>query len=123
MSILMAARAQTSRLSTAVPADQGRGPGSAGWPALRRAGYDGKWVLHPARSTRRTRLQPVAGRLRHAENILDAYGLYTSEAGGKRGAAMLGDEMIDEASRKMALVDLGKAGGRMSRATMGAASD
>ena len=32
----------------------------------------------------------------------------TSEAGGKRGAAMLGDEMIDEASRKMALVIAGK---------------
>ncbi|MGH3747008.1 MAG: CoA ester lyase, partial [Micromonosporaceae bacterium] len=29
---------------------------------------------------------------------------YTSEAGGKLGAAMLGDEMIDEASRKMAVV-------------------
>ena len=29
-------------------------------------------------------------------------------AGGARGAAMLGDEMIDEASRKMALVVAGK---------------
>ena len=40
----------------------------------------------------------------HAELILDAYDYYTSEAGGAKGAAMLGDEMIDEASRKMALV-------------------
>ena len=40
----------------------------------------------------------------HAELILDAYEHYTSEAGGMRGAVMLGDEMIDEASRKMALV-------------------
>ena len=40
----------------------------------------------------------------HAELILDAYDWYTSEDGGARGAAMLGDEMIDEASRKMALV-------------------
>ena len=32
----------------------------------------------------------------------------TSEAGGKKGSAMLGDEMIDEASRKMALVIAGK---------------
>lgn len=36
--------------------------------------------------------------------ILDAYEWHTSAAGGARGAAMLGDEMIDEASRKMALV-------------------
>ena len=40
----------------------------------------------------------------HAELILDAYEWCTSEAGGARGSAMLGDEMIDEASRKMALV-------------------
>ncbi len=36
--------------------------------------------------------------------ILDAYDYVTSEAGGTKGSAMLGDEMIDEASRKMALV-------------------
>jgi len=40
----------------------------------------------------------------HAELILDAYEYYTSEAGGKLGAVMLGDQMIDEASRKMAAV-------------------
>ena len=40
----------------------------------------------------------------HAELILDAYDYFTSDAGGAKGAAMLGDEMIDEASRKMALV-------------------
>jgi len=40
----------------------------------------------------------------HAELILDAYEYYTSADGGARGAVMLGDEMIDEASRKMALV-------------------
>ena len=40
----------------------------------------------------------------HAELILDAYDYYTSAEGGARGAVMLGDEMIDEASRKMALV-------------------
>jgi citrate lyase subunit beta/citryl-CoA lyase len=36
--------------------------------------------------------------------ILDAYDYYTSAEGGALGAVMLGDEMIDEASRKMALV-------------------
>lgn len=44
----------------------------------------------------------------HAELILDAYEWHTSEAGGAKGSAMLGDEMIDEASRKMALVIAGK---------------
>jgi citrate lyase beta subunit len=36
--------------------------------------------------------------------ILDAYEWWISAAGGAHGSAMLGDEMIDEASRKMALV-------------------
>jgi citrate lyase subunit beta/citryl-CoA lyase len=40
--------------------------------------------------------------------ILEAYEWHTSGAGGARGAVMLGDEMIDEASRKMALVIAGK---------------
>ncbi len=40
----------------------------------------------------------------HAELILDAYDWCMSETGGKKGSAMHGDEMIDEASRKMALV-------------------
>ena len=44
----------------------------------------------------------------HAELILEAYEWHTSQAGGARGAVMLGDEMIDEASRKMALVIAGK---------------
>jgi citrate lyase subunit beta/citryl-CoA lyase len=47
---------------------------------------------------------PNQGDYDHAELILDAYDYYTSAAGGARGAVMLGDEMIDEASRKMALV-------------------
>ena len=42
----------------------------------------------------------------HAELILDAYEYYTTVR--KLGAVMLGDEMIDEASRKMALVIAGK---------------
>ena len=44
----------------------------------------------------------------HAELILEAYHWHTSTAGGARGAVMLGEEMIDEASRKMALVIAGK---------------
>jgi citrate lyase subunit beta/citryl-CoA lyase len=72
-------------------------------------GYDGKWVLHPGQiDAANETYSPSQEDYDHAENILDAYQWYTSEAGGKRGAAMLGDEMIDEASRKMALVVAGK---------------
>lgn len=72
-------------------------------------GFDGKWVLHPGQIDAANEVfSPRQEDYEHAELILDAYAYYTSEAGGKRGAAMLGDEMIDEASRKMALVVAGK---------------
>jgi citrate lyase subunit beta / citryl-CoA lyase len=68
-------------------------------------GFDGKWVLHPGQIDAANEVfSPKQEDYDHAELILDAYDYYTSEAGGKRGAVMLGDEMIDEASRKMALV-------------------
>ena len=68
-------------------------------------GFDGKWVLHPGQIEAANEVySPSQEDYDHAELILDAYEYYTSEAGGKRGAVMLGDEMIDEASRKMALV-------------------
>jgi citrate lyase subunit beta/citryl-CoA lyase len=72
-------------------------------------GFDGKWVLHPDQIAAVNEIfSPRQEDYDHAENILDAYEWHTSEAGGKRGAAMLGEEMIDEASRKMALVVAGK---------------
>ena len=72
-------------------------------------GYDGKWVLHPGQIDAANEMfSPSQEDYDHAEMILDAYAYYTSEAGGRRGAVMLGDEMIDEASRKMALVVAGK---------------
>jgi len=68
-------------------------------------GFDGKWVLHPGQLDACNEVySPKQEDFEHAELILDAYAHYTSEAGGKRGAVMLGDEMIDEASRKMATV-------------------
>jgi citrate lyase subunit beta/citryl-CoA lyase len=68
-------------------------------------GFDGKWVLHPGQIEAANEIYaPSQEDYDHAELILDAYEYYTSEAGGQRGAVMLGDEMIDEASRKMALV-------------------
>jgi citrate lyase subunit beta/citryl-CoA lyase len=68
-------------------------------------GFDGKWVLHPGQIDAANEIySPAQSDYDHAELILDAYGYYTSEAGGRLGAVMLGDEMIDEASRKMAIV-------------------
>jgi citrate lyase subunit beta / citryl-CoA lyase len=72
-------------------------------------GFDGKWVLHPGQIDAANEVySPDQSDYDHAENILDAYEYFTSEAGGKKGSAMIGDEMIDEASRKMALVIAGK---------------
>ena len=72
-------------------------------------GYDGKWVLHPDQIAAGNEIfSPRQEAYDHAELILEAYEWHTSRAGGARGAAMLGDEMIDEASRKMALVIAGK---------------
>ncbi len=72
-------------------------------------GYDGKWVLHPDQIAAGNEIfSPRQEDYDHAELILEAYEWHTSRAGGARGAVMLGDEMIDEASRKMALVIAGK---------------
>lgn len=72
-------------------------------------GYDGKWVLHPDQIDAGNEIfSPRQKDYDHAELILEAYEWHTSRAGGARGAVMLGDEMIDEASRKMALVIAGK---------------
>ena len=68
-------------------------------------GYDGKWVLHPDQIAAGNEIfSPRQAEYDHAELILESYEWHTSKAGGARGAVMLGDEMIDEASRKMALV-------------------
>ena len=66
-------------------------------------GFDGKWVLHPSQVEAANEVfSPSQRDYDHAELILEAYDYYTTVE--KRGAVMLGDEMIDEASRKMALV-------------------
>ncbi len=68
-------------------------------------GFDGKWALHPGQVDAANEIySPDQSDYDHSEMILDAYEYFTSESGGAKGAAMLGDEMIDEASRKMALV-------------------
>ena len=66
-------------------------------------GFDGKWVLHPGQIDVANEVySPEQDDYDHAELILDAYEHYTTVE--KLGAVMLGDEMIDEASRKMATV-------------------
>ncbi|MBB5807746.1 citrate lyase subunit beta/citryl-CoA lyase [Saccharothrix ecbatanensis] len=106
MQILMAARAH-DKLAIDGPYLQIRDVDGFKRVAGRSAalGFDGKWVLHPGQIDAANEVfSPKQEDYDHAENILDAYDYFTSEAGGKRGAVMLGDEMIDEASRKMALV-------------------
>jgi citrate lyase subunit beta/citryl-CoA lyase len=66
-------------------------------------GYDGKWVLHPGQvEIVNAEFSPAQADYDRAELILEAYEHYTTVQG--RGAAMLDGEMIDEASRKLAMV-------------------
>src|SRR6201996_5516174 len=106
MRILMAARANNLQAIDG-PYLQIRNPDGYREVARRAAalGYDGKWVLHPDQIAAANEIfSPSQDDYDHSELILDAYDWHTSEAGGAKGSAMLGDEMIDEASRKMALV-------------------
>jgi citrate lyase subunit beta/citryl-CoA lyase len=106
MRILIAARAHDLQAIDG-PYLQIRNTGGFGAVAQRAAalGYDGKWVLHPDQIAAANEIfSPSQQDYDHAELILDAYQWCTSQAGGAKGSAMLGDEMIDEASRKMALV-------------------
>jgi citrate lyase subunit beta/citryl-CoA lyase len=65
-------------------------------------GFDGKWVLHPGQiDVVNAEFSPDQASYDHAELILEAYEYYTTVQ--QRGAAMLDGEMIDEASRKLAL--------------------
>jgi citrate lyase subunit beta / citryl-CoA lyase len=75
-------------------------------------GYDGKWVLHPAQvDVANSVFAPSAEEYERASRIIEAYEEATSVE--RRGAVMFGDEMIDEASRKLALsvVARGRAAG------------
>ncbi len=66
-------------------------------------GFDGKWVLHPGQiEAVNTQFSPTQAEYDRAELIIEAYEYYTGVE--RRGAAMLAGEMIDEASRKLALV-------------------
>ncbi|MDQ3146337.1 MAG: CoA ester lyase, partial [Actinomycetota bacterium] len=67
-------------------------------------GYDGKWALHPDQVTILNEVfSPTQEQFDRAHDILDAYLVATEGEGERKGAVMFGDEMIDEASRKMAI--------------------
>jgi citrate lyase subunit beta / citryl-CoA lyase len=66
-------------------------------------GFDGKWVLHPGQIDVANEIfSPSQEEYERAEDILEAYREATDVE--RLGAVMFGDEMIDEASRKMAEV-------------------
>ncbi|HET7523776.1 MAG TPA: CoA ester lyase [Acidimicrobiales bacterium] len=65
-------------------------------------GFDGKWSLHPDQlSILNEVFSPTQEQFDRAWEVLDAYRQATE--GDRKGAVMLGDEMIDEASRKVAV--------------------
>ena len=66
-------------------------------------GFDGKWALHPDQITILNELfSPTQDSYDKALDILDLYEEATT-TGDRKGALMYGDEMIDEASRKVCL--------------------
>ena len=66
-------------------------------------GYDGKWALHPDQVQVINEVYtPTQEQFDRAVDLLDTYQAATTAEGDRRGAVMFGDEMIDEASRKMA---------------------
>jgi citrate lyase subunit beta / citryl-CoA lyase len=73
----------------------------------RTLGYDGKWALHPDQVTILNEVfSPTQEQFDKAWDILEAYRQATEEEG--KGAVMFGDEMIDEASRKIAIKFVGR---------------
>lgn len=68
----------------------------------RALGYDGKWALHPGQvDVLNEVFTPTQEEYDKAEALLEAYKEATDV--DRRGAVMFGTEMIDEASRKMAV--------------------
>jgi citrate lyase subunit beta / citryl-CoA lyase len=65
-------------------------------------GFDGKWAVHPDQiAICNETYVPTQGELERAEQILTAYEAAVSRDG--QGAVVFESEMIDEASRKMAI--------------------
>ena len=80
-------------------------------------GYDGKWSLHPDQvGILNEVFSPTQEQFDKAWDVLESYRQATE--GDRKGAVMFGEEMIDEASRKVAvmLVSKGERAG-MSRSS------
>src|SRR5947209_9724616 len=85
----------------------------------RALGYDGKWALHPGQiDVLNEVFTPTQDEFDKAEAILEAYAHATDVE--LTGAVMFGNEMIDEASRKMAeqLASRGRAAGMSRQKTL-----
>ena len=85
----------------------------------RALGYDGKWALHPGQvDVLNEVFTPTQDEYDKAEAMLDAY-KHATEV-DRRGAVMFGNEMIDEASRKMAtqFAERGRAAGMKRKKTL-----
>ena len=66
-------------------------------------GFDGKWSLHPDQvGILNEVFSPTQEQFDKAWDVLESYRQATE--GDRKGAVMFGDEMIDEASRKVAEV-------------------
>ena len=73
-------------------------------------GFDGKWAIHPSQlEIVNASFTPSDEEIRRAEVILSTLAVAESENG--QGALRDGEEMLDEASRKMALAILSRAPG------------
>jgi citrate lyase subunit beta/citryl-CoA lyase len=67
----------------------------------RMLGYDGKWALTPDQALVLNEVfSPTQEQFDRAWDIVEAYRVATEDE--RKGSVMFGDEMIDEASRKMA---------------------
>jgi len=74
----------------------------------RELGYDGKWALHPTQvGPLNDTFSPTEDELARAQAIVAA--LESAEGGAGAGVALLDGEMLDEASRKLALGVLARA--------------
>ena len=70
-------------------------------------GYDGKWSLHPDQIPILNEVfSPTQEQFDKAWDVLDSYAQATE--GDRKGAVMFGEEMIDEASRKVAVTLVAK---------------
>lgn len=77
-------------------------------------GFDGKWVLHPGQvEAGNAAYTPSTENFERAHRITEAYSRATSAEGGAVGAILVDDEMVDEATVKLAgaVVARGRAAG------------